>query len=74
VFYYVLSGGRHPFGDQYRRQANIIAGEYNVDKIINSECMELYLFYGFICHFRKLPYPNWQLATQKPCKFEMFLV
>ena len=38
VFYYVLSGGRHPFGDQYRRQANIFAGEYELEKIINSEC------------------------------------
>lgn len=37
VFYYVLSGGRHPFGDQYRRQANILAGEYELEKIVNSE-------------------------------------
>lgn len=37
VFYYVLSGGLHPFGDQYRRQANIIAGEFNLEKIINCE-------------------------------------
>ena len=48
VFYYVLSGGRHPFGDQYRRQANIIAGDYDMEKIINSECKELYLFNGFV--------------------------
>jgi len=41
VFYYVLSGGRHPFGDQYRRQANILAGEYDLEKIINSECKYL---------------------------------
>ena len=38
VFYYVLSGGCHPFGDQYRRQANIVAGEYQSEKIVNSEC------------------------------------
>ncbi|XP_015749838.1 PREDICTED: serine/threonine-protein kinase/endoribonuclease IRE1-like isoform X1 [Acropora digitifera] len=37
VFYYVLSGGCHPFGDQYRRQANILAGEYEIEKIVNSE-------------------------------------
>jgi len=24
VFYYVLSGGKHPFGDPLRRQANIL--------------------------------------------------
>lgn len=33
----MLSGGLHPFGDQYRRQANIIAGEFNLEKIINCE-------------------------------------
>ncbi|XP_033215389.1 serine/threonine-protein kinase/endoribonuclease IRE1 isoform X2 [Belonocnema kinseyi] len=27
VFYYVLSGGKHPFGDTLRRQANILCGE-----------------------------------------------
>ena len=48
VFYYVLSGGRHPFGDQYRRQANILAGDYDMEKIINSECKKLYLFNEFI--------------------------
>ena len=48
VFYYVLSGGRHPFGDQYRRQANILSGDYDMEKIINSECKELYLFNGFV--------------------------
>ncbi|NXL85007.1 ERN1 endoribonuclease, partial [Alectura lathami] len=26
VFYYVMSGGQHPFGDSLRRQANILAG------------------------------------------------
>lgn len=28
VFYYVISGGKHPFGDSLRRQANILSGEY----------------------------------------------
>ncbi|XP_015520215.1 serine/threonine-protein kinase/endoribonuclease IRE1 [Neodiprion pinetum] len=27
VFYYVLSGGKHPFGDPLRRQANILCGD-----------------------------------------------
>lgn len=27
LFYYVLSGGGHPFGDSLRRQANILCGE-----------------------------------------------
>nr|XP_033819656.1 serine/threonine-protein kinase/endoribonuclease IRE2 isoform X2 [Geotrypetes seraphini] len=30
VFYFVLSKGQHPFGDNLRRQANIIAGNYSL--------------------------------------------
>uniref|UniRef100_A0A8D0GYV6 non-specific serine/threonine protein kinase n=1 Tax=Sphenodon punctatus TaxID=8508 RepID=A0A8D0GYV6_SPHPU len=30
VFYYVLSGGKHPFGDSLRRQANILAGAWQL--------------------------------------------
>ncbi|KAI4494432.1 hypothetical protein M0802_008924 [Mischocyttarus mexicanus] len=30
VFYYVLSNGKHPFGDTLRRQANILCGESNL--------------------------------------------
>ncbi|KAF4532401.1 hypothetical protein B566_EDAN003853 [Ephemera danica] len=33
VFYYVLSKGKHPFGDNLRRQANILSGEYNLDDL-----------------------------------------
>ena len=28
VFYYVLSGGHHPFGESFRRQYNILSGEF----------------------------------------------
>ncbi|XP_055014000.1 LOW QUALITY PROTEIN: serine/threonine-protein kinase/endoribonuclease IRE1 [Boleophthalmus pectinirostris] len=28
VFYYLVSGGQHPFGDALRRQVNILSGEY----------------------------------------------
>ncbi|XP_064582060.1 serine/threonine-protein kinase/endoribonuclease IRE2 isoform X2 [Zonotrichia leucophrys gambelii] len=30
IFYYVMSGGQHPFGDSLRRQANILAGCYQL--------------------------------------------
>lgn len=33
VFYYVISKGRHPFGDSLHRQANIMNGEYSLDKL-----------------------------------------
>ncbi|CAH1794461.1 unnamed protein product [Owenia fusiformis] len=39
VFYYVLSRGKHPFGDSLHRQANILepGGRYNLDKIAADE-------------------------------------
>ncbi|XP_011874492.1 PREDICTED: serine/threonine-protein kinase/endoribonuclease IRE1-like [Vollenhovia emeryi] len=33
VFYYVLSNGKHPFGDPLRRQANILCGESNLTSL-----------------------------------------
>ncbi|XP_048348584.1 serine/threonine-protein kinase/endoribonuclease IRE2 isoform X2 [Sphaerodactylus townsendi] len=48
VFYYVVSGGRHPFGDRLRRQANILAGAYRLehlqpethDNVVSQELIE----------------------------------
>lgn len=33
VFYYVLTGGYHPFGDRYIREGNIIKNEYDLSKL-----------------------------------------
>ncbi|KAK9763656.1 bifunctional endoribonuclease/protein kinase ire1 [Basidiobolus ranarum] len=33
VFYYVLSGGEHPFGDRFSREANILKGKHSLHKI-----------------------------------------
>lgn len=30
VFFYILTGGNHPFGDRYSREGNIIKGEYDL--------------------------------------------
>ncbi|KAI9752917.1 MAG: Peroxisomal membrane protein pex16 [Chaenotheca gracillima] len=30
VFFYILTGGNHPFGDRYMREANIVKGYYNL--------------------------------------------
>ncbi|XP_029178141.1 serine/threonine-protein kinase/endoribonuclease IRE1 [Nylanderia fulva] len=45
VFYYVLSDGKHPFGDPLRRQANILCGETNMTALqgISSSDRELAL-------------------------------
>jgi serine/threonine-protein kinase/endoribonuclease IRE1 len=37
VYYYVLSGGSHLFGDSIKRQANILAHEYNMSELLKSE-------------------------------------
>lgn len=33
VFFYVLTGGSHPFGDRYLKESNIIRGIYNLDAL-----------------------------------------
>ena len=37
VFYYVLTDGLHIFGDSFKRQANILAAEYNFDGLLKTE-------------------------------------
>ena len=34
VFYYILTGGYHPFGDRYLREGNIIKGEYDLSLLM----------------------------------------
>lgn len=33
VFYYILSKGKHPFGDKYTRESNIIRGIFSLDEM-----------------------------------------
>ncbi|KAI9099768.1 kinase-like domain-containing protein [Phlyctochytrium arcticum] len=33
VFYYVLTGGGHPFGDRFSREINILKGNFRLDKL-----------------------------------------
>ncbi|XP_062999008.1 serine/threonine-protein kinase/endoribonuclease IRE2 [Elgaria multicarinata webbii] len=33
VLYYVVSGGQHPFGEGFRRQANILTGTYQLEQL-----------------------------------------
>uniref|UniRef100_A0A0K0E8C3 non-specific serine/threonine protein kinase n=1 Tax=Strongyloides stercoralis TaxID=6248 RepID=A0A0K0E8C3_STRER len=37
IYYYVLSDGRHPFGDKIKRQDNIINGHFNLELIKNDD-------------------------------------
>ncbi|XP_052262641.1 serine/threonine-protein kinase/endoribonuclease IRE1-like [Dreissena polymorpha] len=38
VFYYVVTRGKHPFGEPLRRQANILSGDYNIDSLPMTDC------------------------------------
>ncbi|KNE54615.1 IRE protein kinase [Allomyces macrogynus ATCC 38327] len=33
LFYYVLTGGEHPFGDRYSREINILRGQASLDRL-----------------------------------------
>jgi serine/threonine-protein kinase/endoribonuclease IRE1 len=41
LFYYVLTGGQHPFGDRFSREGNVVAGLWNISELYNvPELME----------------------------------
>ncbi|CAD5114865.1 DgyrCDS3898 [Dimorphilus gyrociliatus] len=40
VYYYVLTNGRHPFGDSLKRQSNIMSGHYKLDKMVGDSANE----------------------------------
>ena len=44
VAYYVLSKGCHPFGDIFRRQGNILSGQYSLDKVNYLESKKFHHF------------------------------
>ena len=37
VFYYVISKGHHPFGENMKRQANILANDYDLSHLLGNE-------------------------------------
>ena len=37
VFYYILTKGRHAFGDTLKRQANILSDESDLSDLFNGE-------------------------------------
>lgn len=47
VFFYILTGGYHPFGDRYIREGNIIKGEYDLSKL--NSLPEAFIIKDLIC-------------------------
>ncbi|KAF5890966.1 serine/threonine-protein kinase/endoribonuclease ire-1-like, partial [Clarias magur] len=41
VMYYILSGGKHPFGKEYERELNILEGNYQLDETTDVEAKDL---------------------------------
>lgn len=37
VYYFVLSGGQHPFGDALKRQANILTNDYEINDLVTKK-------------------------------------
>ena len=50
VYYFVLSGGKHPFGENFKRQANILSNEADLS-LIKDDPTALYLV-------SEIPYPR----------------
>ena len=57
VVYYVLSGGKHPFGSPFLRQANIEAGNYalndlsGISKSGNIDCYMCGMVFWYVFKF-----------------------
>ncbi|XP_071965916.1 serine/threonine-protein kinase/endoribonuclease IRE1-like [Antedon mediterranea] len=49
VFYYVLSKGKHPFGESLHRQANILSGNYKLDQLISDDFISRELISRMLC-------------------------
>lgn len=51
VFYYVISNGKHPFGDTLKRQANILSSEFDLNdlKEVNEDVLSKQLIADMIC-------------------------
>lgn len=41
VFFYLLTGGGHPFGDRYSREGNILKGKVSLDSVSDAEGRDL---------------------------------
>ena len=64
VYYFVLSNGHHPFGESFKRQANILSNEANLSRIqddptalyLIGEKVYYFLFFFFIASYERNPY------------------
>jgi serine/threonine-protein kinase/endoribonuclease IRE1 len=43
ILYYSLSGGRHPFGDKFSRESNILQGKYDLSDLKKKNCLAAHL-------------------------------
>jgi len=43
ILYYSLSGGKHPFGDKFSRESNILKGNYNLSDLRKTNCLAAHL-------------------------------
>lgn len=66
VFYYVLSKGKHAFGDSLHRQANILSGTYDLSFLEDDEYKISRLLIERMIHFNPLNRPSANAVLQHP--------
>lgn len=69
LFFYILSGGLHPFGDRYLREGNICKGEYDLS-ILNKKSphkfVEAQHLISLMIHFNPRLRPNTATILKHP--------
>lgn len=67
VFFYILTGGNHPFGDRYLREGNIIRGEYDVSLLNRyNDAEELKHLIGLMIDHNPKTRPSTEMILKHP--------
>lgn len=72
VFYYVLSKGKHPFGDPLRRQGNILNEEYSLSDLNEKGFLHIILFSSYYLLYLILHILNPLLKNHMFKRFRIF--
>lgn len=67
IFFYIMTGGNHPFGDRYMREANIVKGVYNLSLLDNCQDKhELKHLIGRMIHHNPMKRPSTSEILKHP--------
>lgn len=74
VFYYILTGGGHPFGDRYLREGNIIRGDHDLHLLKERcplDCVEATDLISSMIHFNPKLRPDTAAILKHPYFWNM---